>query len=71
MERCDGPVGGMSIDEALHCIWEKGSSAVTGVVHAPGSATISDWALALMAILILINLSLLIIRILFPSPLLR
>lgn len=71
MERCDGPIGGMSISEALNCVWEKGSNALTDVVHSPGSASISNWALALLTILILINVLLLITRILFPRPLSR
>ncbi len=65
---CDGPVAAMSIGEAFRCLWEKGSNAVTGVIQSPGSATITDWALALFAILIAVSLLSLILRILVPGP---
>ncbi len=63
---CDGPVSAMSIGGAFRCFWEKGSNAVTGVIQSPGSATITDWALALFAILIAVNVLSLILRILVP-----
>ncbi len=66
MEICNGPVAAMSIGEALRCLWEKGSAALTGVIQSPGSATITDWALALFAVLIAINVISLILRILLP-----
>ncbi len=43
--------------------------ALSTVVHSPASATISDWALAFLAALLLLNLLLLLFRLLMPRPL--
>ena len=53
----------------MKCAWDKGAGALSTVVHSPASATISDWALAFLAALLLLNLLLLLFRLLMPRPL--
>jgi|JAHE01.1.fsa_nt_gi hypothetical protein len=69
METCDKPVADLATGDALKCAWDKGAAALSTVVHSPASATISDWALAFLAALVLLNLLLLLLRLLLPRPL--
>ena len=69
MENCDKPVADLATGDALKCAWDKGAGALSTVVHSPASATISDWALAFLAALLLLNLLLLLLRLLMPRPL--
>ncbi len=66
MQPCDRPVAEMSIGEAVDCMWEKGSKALSVIVHNPGSASITDWAVGFLAALILLNLLLLLLGLLTP-----
>ena len=36
MQPCDRPVAEMSLGEAVDCTWEKGSKALSVIVHNPG-----------------------------------
>ena len=69
METCDKAVADLATGDALKCAWDKGAGALSTVVHSPASATISDWALALLAALVLFNLLLLLLRLFLPRPL--
>ena len=69
MENCDKPLADLALGDAVKCGWDKGAAALTTVVHAPGSATITDWALALLAVLILVNLLFLLVGMLVPRRL--
>lgn len=69
MPPCDKPVGEMALREALGCAWDKGAGALSTIFHSPGSATISDWAIALLAALILLNFVLFILDMLTPRRL--
>lgn len=66
MESCDQPLGGMAFCEAVSCVWDKGSRALSSVFEAPGSANIGDWALTLLAALLLIDLVIFLFRAAFP-----
>ncbi len=46
---CDGPVCRNEYQRGVSLLLGKGSNAVTGVIQSPGSATTTDWALALFA----------------------
>ena len=67
MPPCDKPVGEMTVSEALNCGWDKGAGALSTVFHSPGAATIADWAIALLAMLIILNIVLLLLGMLIPS----
>jgi len=56
----------MSFNEFLDCVWDKGSKALSVIVHNPGSASITDWALGFLAALILLNILLLLLGLLTP-----
>ncbi|WP_159727159.1 hypothetical protein [Methylosinus sp. Ce-a6] len=66
MESCEQPLGSMTFCEAVSCVWAKGENAVNSVLHAPGSASIGDWALTLLAALVLVNLVIMLFRAAFP-----
>ena len=66
MEPCDKPLAEMTFGKAVDCMWEKGSNALSVIVHSPGSASITDWALGVFAALILLNILLLLIGLLTP-----
>jgi hypothetical protein len=69
MENCDKPVADLSVGAAANCIWQKGADSFSAVVHNPGSATINEWAWAILAALVLLNLLLLLLRLLIPRRL--
>ena len=69
METCDKAVADLTTGDTLKCAWDKGAGALSTVVHSAASATISDWALALLAALVLFNLLLLLLRLYMPRPL--
>lgn len=66
MEPCDQPLGAMSFCEASSCVWRKGELAVSSVIDAPASASITDWAFAVLAALFLLNLLILLFKALTP-----
>ena len=66
MSPCDKPVGEMALRQALSCGWDKGAEALSIVLHHPSSATITDWAIAFFAALILLNFVLFVLDILMP-----
>jgi hypothetical protein len=66
MELCDKGLSDMTFREAADCAWAKATGAFSAVVHSPGSATITDWAVALLCALIIINLLALIVGSLAP-----
>ena len=67
MENCDDAVADPAPGDTLKSAWEKGAGALSTVLHSPGSATITDWAQAFLAALVLLNLLLLLFRPLLPS----
>jgi hypothetical protein len=66
MESCDKPLAELSIGQGADCIWMKGSNAVSAVFHNPGGATINDWALAVLSLLILLNILFFLLGLLRP-----
>lgn len=66
MDICEKPVSDLAVGEALKCVWDMGANALTTVIHTPGVATLNDWALAVLAALVLLNLLLLLLRLLIP-----
>ena len=66
MELCDKPAAEMAFKEVVSCAWDKGAKALSITFHTPALATITDWAMAFLAALILLNFLLLILRLLIP-----
>jgi hypothetical protein len=66
MEPCDKPLAEMGFCEAVSCVYDKGAKAVSAVIDAPGAASITDWAFALLAALVAAHLLALLIRSLTP-----
>jgi hypothetical protein len=71
MEPCDQPLADMAFCEALSCVWRKGITAVESVISAPGSASISDWALTILAALVALAVLALLFRALAPRSRVR
>ncbi len=69
MESCDKPLADMALREAGQCAWDTGSRALSHVFHSPGAATITDWGLAILAALIVLNLLLLLLGLFVPRRL--
>jgi hypothetical protein len=68
MASCDDPISTLRIGDAVNCAWEKGADAVSMVLRQPGSSSINDWALTLLAAIVLLNVLFLILRLLLPRP---
>jgi hypothetical protein len=71
MEPCDQPLGEMAFCEAMTCVWRKGAGALDSVISAPGSASISDWALTILAALFVLAVLALLFRALAPRSRVR
>jgi hypothetical protein len=66
MEPCDQPLAEMAFCQAVSCVWKKGVGAVESVIQAPGSANISDWALAILSALCALAVLAFLVRALAP-----
>jgi hypothetical protein len=71
MEPCDQPLGEMAFCEAVSCVWRKGAGAVDSVISSPGSASISDWALTILAALGILAVLVFLFRALAPRSRVR
>jgi hypothetical protein len=51
---CEKPVGEQTLSEITSCGWDTLKGAVSGVVSHPGGATVTEWIITTLAILVLI-----------------
>jgi hypothetical protein len=51
---CEKPVGEQTLGEITNCGWDTLRGAFSGVVSHPGSATVTEWIITTLAILVLI-----------------
>jgi hypothetical protein len=71
MEPCDQPLADMAFCEAVNCVWRKSVDALGSVFSAPGAASISDWALAILAALLALGILAFLMRALAPRSRVR
>jgi hypothetical protein len=51
---CEKPVGEQTLGEITNCGWDTLRGAFSGVVSHPGGATVTEWIITTLAILVLI-----------------
>lgn len=71
MEPCDQPLAEMAFCQALTCVWRKGVGSIESVISAPGSANISDWSIAILAVLCALAVLAFLVRALAPRSRVR
>jgi hypothetical protein len=51
MAPCEKPVAEQTLGEITHCGWDALKNAVVTVVNHPGGATVTEWIIAILAVL--------------------
>lgn len=51
---CEKPVGEQTLGEVTNCGWDTLKGAFSGVVSHPGGATVTEWIITTLAVLVLI-----------------
>lgn len=54
MTPCEKPVAEQTVGEITNCGWDTLKSAVSDVVSHPGGATVTQWIITTLAVLVLL-----------------